>query len=51
MGHERDATYKPLLLINPLQYTVSWNDEGEKSWLSLLKNHEKVKKYVDEDQL
>lgn len=51
MGHERDATYKPLLLVNPLQYTVSWNDEGEESWLSLLKNHEKVKKYVDEDQL
>lgn len=50
MGRERDATYKPSLLMNPLQYTVSWNDEGEESWLSLSKNHEKVKKYVDEDK-
>ena len=34
MRRDRDAAYRPSLLMNPVEYSVTWNDEGEEPWLS-----------------
>lgn len=34
MRRDRDAAYRPSLMINPAEYSVVWNDEGEELWLS-----------------
>lgn len=34
MRRDRDAAYRPSLLMNPVEYSVTWNDEGEEHWLS-----------------
>lgn len=31
---DRDVAYRPSLLMNPVEYSVTWNDEGEEPWLS-----------------
>lgn len=34
MKRDRDAAYRPSLLMNPIEYTITWNDKGEEEWLS-----------------
>lgn len=34
MRRDRDAAYRPSLMMNPVEYSVTWNDEGEEPWLS-----------------
>lgn len=34
MRRDRDAAYRPSLLMNPVEYSVTWNDQGEEPWLS-----------------
>lgn len=34
MQADRDATYQPMILINPTEYTISWDEDGHAEWLS-----------------
>ena len=34
MQEDRNATYQPMILINPTEYTISWDEDGHAEWLS-----------------
>lgn len=38
MQIERDAAYKPTILMNATNYEISWNSSGEEEWISSLPN-------------
>ena len=36
MQKDRDTAYKPTILINPIDFQIAWNANGEEEWLSSL---------------
>lgn len=49
MRIDRIAAYKPTVLINSVDYTISWNSNNEEEWLSSLPNNTNNSYIINED--
>lgn len=49
MKIERDAAYKPTILMNAVDYQISWNANGEEEWVSSLPNESNSSHEVNEN--
>lgn len=49
MQIERDAAYKPTILMNAVDYQISWNANGEEEWVSSLPNESNSSHEVNEN--
>lgn len=49
MKKDREAAYKPTILMNPESYDVSWNSNKEEEWLSSLPNKPYSDYKINED--
>lgn len=49
MRKDRDAAYKPSVLMNAADFQVSWNSKGEEEWLLSLPNESNSSYEVSED--
>ena len=48
MREDRALAYKPDILINPIQLSFSWNQDGNESWLNLNKDNSNTEVLEDE---
>ena len=48
MQQDRKATYKPTVLINPIEHEISWNADGEEEWFTNMNLVSQVDTSVDE---
>lgn len=48
MKIDRDAAYKPSILINPTQYEFSWDETGKSNWIASIVN-EKAETNIDQE--
>jgi len=49
MQKDRNAAYKPTVLMNAVDFQISWNTNGEEEWLSAIPNESKNSYEVNED--
>lgn len=49
MQKDRNAAYKPTILMNAVSYQISWDANGEEEWVSQLPNTANSSYEVDED--
>lgn len=48
MRKDRDAAYKPAILMNPIEFEISWNEDGEEEWFTSLPGEGESSVDVDE---
>ena len=48
MRKDRDAAYKPAILMNPTEFEISWNEDGEEEWFISLPGEGESSVDVDE---